>query len=186
MAILDTLEQVVRVGKLVLKEVLLELGFKLNIEDKDGNILWVSDAKTLKVPYSLFEDILVGETETQPELEIILELEGDAVTEKEITEDLDTRADRDETNDLLPTPELELEAEVLPEYVNLAVIEGDTEDVLDTWGDRLALDIELALVVDLELLDTIEEADKVRDCLELWVFDIETVEVRVSVDDIDQ
>jgi hypothetical protein len=109
----------------------------------------------------------VGETETQPELEIILELEGDAVTEKEITEDLDTRADRDETNDLLPTPELELEAEVLPEYVNLAVIEGDTEDVLDTWGDRLALDIELALVVDLELLDTIEEADKVRDCLEL-------------------
>jgi hypothetical protein len=109
----------------------------------------------------------VGETETRPELEIILELEEEAVTETEITEDLDTRADRDETNDLLPTPELELEAEVLPEYVNLAVIEGDTEDVLETWGDRLALDIELALVVDLELLDTIEEADKVRDCLEL-------------------
>jgi len=39
MTVLDTLEQVVRVGKLVLKEVLLELGFKLNIEDKDGNIL---------------------------------------------------------------------------------------------------------------------------------------------------
>ena len=109
----------------------------------------------------------MGETETRPELEIILELEEEAVTETEITEDLDTRADRDETNDLLPTPELELEAEVLPEYVNLAVIEGDTEDVLETWGDRLALDIELALVVDLELLDTIEEADKVRDCLEL-------------------
>ena len=109
----------------------------------------------------------MGETEPLPELEIILELEGDAVTETEITEDFVTLADRDETNDLLPTPEPELEAEVLPEYVNLAVIEGDTEDVFETRGDRLALDIELAVVVDLELLDTIEEADKVRDCLEL-------------------
>ena len=109
----------------------------------------------------------MGETEPLPELEIILELEGDAVTETEITEVLVTLADRDETNDLLPKPELELEAEVLPEYVNLAVIEGDTEDVLETRGDTLTLDIELALVVDLKLLDTIEEADKVRDCLEL-------------------
>ena len=109
----------------------------------------------------------MGETEPLPELEIILELEGDAVTETEITEDFVTLADRDETNDLLPIPELELEAEVLPEYVNLPDKEGVTEDVFETRGDRLALDIELALVVDLELLDTIEEADKVRDCLEL-------------------
>jgi hypothetical protein len=109
----------------------------------------------------------VGETEPLPELEIILELEEEAVTEREITEDLLTLADRDETNDLLPTPEPELEAEVLPEYVNLPDTEGDTEDVLETRGDTLPLEIELALVVDLELLDTIEEADKLRDCLEL-------------------
>ena len=81
MTVLDTLEQVVRVGKLVLRGVLLELGFKLNIEDNDGNIVEVSETKVLEVPYSLFEDILVGETELLPDLEIILELE-EAVTEK--------------------------------------------------------------------------------------------------------
>jgi hypothetical protein len=184
MTVLDTLEQVVRVGKLVLRGVLLELGFKLNIEDNDGNIVEVSETKVLEVPYSLFEDILVGETELLPDLEIILELE-EAVTETDTADDLDTLAVRDETNDLLPKPELELEAELHPEYVKLADKEDSTEAVFETSGETLALDIELPVFVPLELLLVVEEADKVRDCLELWLFDIETVEVRVSVDDID-